>query len=697
MIKKLTPHFLPISLLVLITVVVHHVWFFNLSPITYGDWTIDHLEKVKELLSLPTIWKGENNLGGVDLGIFFWPLQLLIGILENFKVGPALLERIFTLWPVALMTPLSMYFFSYYILRSRIASLLGSIVFTFNTFLIISRSGPVLLNLALSFAPFLFLFFMKTLEDKKLSYSLVAALLAFIISFFEIRFFYLIGWVLFFYFIYHLFILDPKAKTNIKVYFLAGLVISLPLLMNLYAVLGLQNLQSLTSNEIFNRTLFGSSYLKLAKIMSLFHFGWTGGRADWIIQTEPLRFFLIPALALLGLALTNNKKVAFFGLLALIGIFLTKMNLPPFPDVYQWLFDNLPGFNAFRESGKFSYFIVLSFAVLIASFIKVALDWGKEKKYKLLSYAATAAIAFLFLWNAKPIITGELGSLYVQRQIPKEYFQVKDFILGQRDYFRTLWIPLASQWGIRSNDHPMMSNYYLNLGIWNKFVKENNGNIFGANFSDQLLDLSSIKYVVVPLEDKANDDNFFRFAGKRQDFIDGLNNLKYLNKISTRAEKVSVYENYDYRPHIYITNEKESIDRSIPYTPVDFSLKTPTEYKIALKSVSSTFYLNFSENYHPSWKLRIGEFNWLKAISAKNYFLPDKYHFENEAKLNSFLIDPQSLCHLKKCDKDFYGNYNLEFTLFFQPQSYVYLGLIISSIFFASVVLTLVYLLLKRK
>lgn len=695
--KKITYHLLPVLLLALITVIVHHVWFFNLSPITYGDWTIDHIEKVKEHLSLPTIWKGENNLGGVDLGIFFWPLQLLIGLLANFNFAPAFLERIFTLWPVALITPISIYFLSYNILRSRIAGIIASLVFTFNTFLIISRSGPVLLNLALSFVPLLLLFFIKTLENKKLFYSLIAALIGFIISLSEIRLYYLALWILFFYFIYHLFIIDPKSKTNFRTYVLAGFIVILPLLMNLYAILGLQNLQSLTSNEIFNRTLFGSSYLKLSKIMSLFHFGWTGGRADWVIQTEPLRFFLIPILALLGFAFINSKKVAFFGLLALIGIFLTKMNLPPFPDTYQWLFDNLPGFNAFRESGKFSYFIVLSYAVLIASFIKVLSDWGKEKRYNLLSYVVTIAIAFLFLWNTKPIITGELDSLYVQRLIPDEYFIVKDFIHGQRDYFRTLWIPLASQWGIRTANHPMMSNYYLNLGEWNKFVKLNNGNIFAANFSDQLLDLSSIKYVIIPLEDKTNDDNFFRFAGKRQDFIDGLDNLKYLNKISTGAKKVSIYENYDIRPHIYTTKEKESIDKAIPYTQVDFSPKTPTEYKIAIKSVSSPFYLNFSENYHPSWKLRIRHFNWLKAITEKNYFLPGKYHFENKAKLNSFLIDPEKICDINKCDSDINGNYNLEFTLFFLPQSYVYLGLIISSTSFASVVVTLVYLLVKGK
>ena len=575
--KKLTPHILPVILLILISVLVHHVWFFTSAPITYGDWTIDHIEKVKEYLSLPTIWRGENNLGGVDLGIFFWPLQFSIGLLAYFNIAPPLLERIFSLWPVALITPISMYFLTFYILRHRTAAIISSIVFTFNTFLIISRSGPVLLNLALSFTPILLLFFMKTLETKKLSYSLITALTGFIISFFEFRLFYIAVWILFFYFIYHLILIEPKSKRNFKVYFLAGLVIVIPLLLNTYAIIALQSIQSLTSNEVFNRILFGSSYVKLAKIMSLFHFGWTGKSPDWIVQPQPLRFFFIPIVAFLGFALTKNKKIAFFSLLALISIFLTKLNHLPFPEVYQWLFDHVPGFNAFRESGKFSFFIVFSYAILIASFIQILTDWGKKKKHIFLSHIITVSITLLFLWNTKPIITGELGSLYVPRHIPNEYFVLKDFILKEKDYFRTLWIPLYSQWGTRSNIHPMISNYPINIGDWKEFTQRQNGNVFDVNFTNQLLDLSSVKYVVLPLEDKENEDDFYRFAGKRQDFKKNLDHLNYLNKIDIGTQKVTLYENYDYRPHIYVTYEEESIQRYIPYIYISYVLKSPTQ------------------------------------------------------------------------------------------------------------------------
>lgn len=698
MLKFTRFHFLPIIILILISVIVHHVWFFNLSPITYGDWTIDHIEKVKEYFSLPTIWRGENNLGGVDLGIFFWPLQFPMGLLANFNLEPALLERLFILWPIALITPISMYFLSYFIFKSKTAAMISAIVFTFNTILIVARSGPLLLNLALAFVPFLLLFFFKTLENKKLSYSLITALIGFMISFFEVRLFYIAVWMLFFYFIYHLFVIKPKDKKNIRVYILAGLVVVIPIVLNSYAFLSLQSIQSLTSNEIFNRALFGTQYLKLLKIMTLFHSDWTGGKTEgWVVKPVLIRFYFIPIIAFLGILFSKNKKVVFFSFLAFISIFLAKQSLLPFSHVYQWLFDHIPGFNAFRESGKFSYFMILSYAILIGSFIQVVLNWGKEKKQQILSFIIIFLIASLFLWNTRPVITGELGWLYVPRKIPKDYFIVKDYLLKQSDFFRTLWIPLSSQWGIRTSNHPIINNYLINTGVWKEFAEKQKMDIFGINVTDQILDLSSIKYVIVPLEDKENEDNFYRFAGKRKNFIKELNELGYLKEIKIGTGKVTIYENSNYRPHIYVTYQKESITKYVPFTNIDFLFNKPTEYKIDIRNISSLFYLNFSEGYHLSWKVRIGEFNWFKAVVDKNYFLPDKYHFENEAKLNSFYIDPKIICQNNlDCRLNNDGTYDFVITLFFKPQSFVYLGLIIGILTISLIFTYLIYALFKK-
>lgn len=697
MIKKITYHFLPIAFLFLISIIVYHVWFSNLSPITYGDWTIDYIETVREKFSLPFIWTAVNGIGSVNYGMVLWPLQMLIGFSAYFISNQSLIERIFVLWPVVLITPLSMYFLSYYILRSKIASMISAIVFTFNTFLIVSRSGPLLLHMAITFTPLYLLFFIKMLDSKKLRYGLIASIFGFIISFWEFRIFYITFWFLLFYFIYHL-IIEKNDRTNIKLYFLAFFTVIITIILNLYALLGLQNVQVLISNEVFNQVLFGGWYLNLSKIMNLFHFGWTGKEIGWDIQPQPLIFFLVSIITLLGFVLSRkNKKIPFFAFLAVLNIFLTKMAIPPFPKVYQWLFDNLPGFNAFRESGKFAYFITLSYAVLIGSFVQIILNNSKKLIQKIASFIIILGIAFLFLWNAKPIITGEFGMLSIPRNTPEEYIVLKRFILKQPEYFRTLWVPLSSQWGIRTLSHPIVSNYQSNKEIWKEFAEKQKKDIFGINVTDQILDLSSIKYVIVPLEDKENEDNFFRFAGKRKNFIKELNKLEYLKEIKIGTEKVTIYENSDYRPHLYITYLEESITKNIPFINADYIFNNPTEYKININKNLSPFYINFSEGFHPSWKIRIGEFNWFTAIINKSYFLPDKNHFENEAKLNSFLIDPKLVCQNNlDCQSNSDGTYDIEVTLFFKPQSFVYLGLIIEIITISSIVMYSIYYLLKQ-
>ncbi|OGK46525.1 hypothetical protein A2963_02180 [Candidatus Roizmanbacteria bacterium RIFCSPLOWO2_01_FULL_40_13] len=690
--KKILPHLLPILIIIALSIVVHHVWFFNLSPITYGDWTIDYAERSKELFSLPLIWKTENNLGSVDLGVFFWPLQFLLGLLSQLNLPPPLVERLLTLWPVAIITPLSMYFLAYSVFRTKLPSFVASIVFTYNTILIVARSGPVLLNLALSFSPLFLLFYMRALEEKKVGYALVSALIAFIISFSEIRLFYVLVWIALLYFIYHMLIIKPNFKTGIRIFSFVLISLSLPILLNLYGILSLLNLQSLTANEVFNRALFGGFYIDLTKIMSLFHYDWTGGKIEgWVVQPIPLRFFIIPVFAFLGFVLSRQKKITFFALLALLTIFLTKLNHPPFPDVYQWLFDSVPGFSAFRESGKFAYFMVLSYAVLIASFVHILLEKNKQGKAKIPVYVLISFIIFLFLWNTKPVITGELGSLYVQRNIPNDYLILKKFILEQKQYFRTFWIPLSSQWGIRTNNHPVVSNYHLNQSNWKEFIQKSKSDVFGINFNDRLLDLTSVKYVIVPLQDKKNDDDFFRFAGNRESYVQELDSSSYLTRIEVGTAKVLVYENNNFRPHLYATKIKESIKRPVPFYQIDSRFIAPHEYQIKLTDITAPFYLNFSESYDSGWKLRAGSFNWFRSILDKDYFLSDEHHFVNDAKLNSFYIDPRAVCNLQTCYTDEYGNTRMDLVLFFKPQAYVYLGLIISGLTFIILISVLIY------
>ena len=199
----------------------------------------------------------------------------------------------------------------------------------------------------------------------------------------------------------------------------------------------------------------------------------------------------------------------------------------------------------------------------------------------------------------------------------------------------------------------------------------------------------------MPLQDKKNDDNFFiNYGNNRSFYIDELDKIHFLHKINIGTKEVAVYENYNYKPHIYLTRERETILNEVPYQKINYKRVSSTEYKIELKSIKKPVFVNFSETFHPDWKLKAGDFNWINVILKKHYFLDEKYHIKNNAGLNSFYIDPQNICKNYFCSKNPDGSYNLYMTLYFRAEAYMYLGIVVSGI---TLVCLLMYLFLRFK
>lgn len=688
---KLKRHLIPLLFLIFLTSIVHHSWFFKFAPIAWGDSYMDYAEKAKEFIQFPQLWNRDTVFGSVNIGLSFWPLVFLAGIVT--KVLPPILgERIILLWPIALFTPIFMYFLCYYILRSRLAGFLSAIVYLFNVPFIIGRSGILTLSTAVAFTPLILLFYLKALRKKSLFFVLLTAFVGFIVSFYEFRIFYLVVWILAFYTLFH-FLISEKSrnfKLLVKHIFIFLLISILVLLLNFYFILGLKSVGSLTNNAAFDRPLIGQNNVNLLHSLILYFRLWTGQAFDKVPPnsiTHP--FLFIPLFALVGLyLLRKNIEVLFFAFLTLIGIFLTKQQATPFPNVYKWLFVNVLGFNAFRESTKFYFYIALGYSILLGAFAA-----GIEKSIKVGSlgkkaYLLIIFLAGLFLWNAKPILTGELGNMFIPRQIPKEYITLKDYIFNQSEFFRIFWIPHPSHWGVYSNKHPKISNWDIVAYDWKEFGTGGLFDPLNQIYSDQLFDISSIKYIIVPLDDAKNADDFFNYMGKREMYLNEVNKIKYLIKVDAGTKELAIFENLDYRPVIYITQSKETIHLNLPFKKIDFKFINPTEYKISLNNLSTPVYLNFSESFHPDWKLRMGEFSWYKVMTEKNYFLSDKLHLKNDAGLNSFLIKPSVICSSTPC--------NLNLTLYFRPQSYVYLGLLISIVTFLTMLCALIYSYIKK-
>lgn len=709
--------YLTIGLIFLILLVTHYRWFFNFSILTYGDWGFFFKENPREFLRLPSFWDSRG-LGMFNIGVSMYPAYLLWGALSlifNF----ALIERIMYFWPSVIIAGFGSYFLVKKITKSNIAGLIGSFVFVFNTYFFMLKLSHLTLAASFALAPLIILFFIKTLEEKKYYFAVLAGILAFIASFYEARAFYIIVSVLFFYYLYYIFIIDKISLKNIfKNSLFAAIPILIALILNLYWLIPLFGAGLMQNNAIFSPELFGNGFMDILSSLTLFHPFWTGGKVDvFVVQKIPFYFWLIPIFAFLGLILDRkNKNILFFGFIALLGIFLSKQVTEPLGGVYSWLFENFPGFNAFREASKFYFLTALGYSILIGAFIAwLGQNWQDTKWQVGGRYLLLLLISLIFLGNAKPIITGEFGSMFIARHIPNDYLILKDYILSQPEFFRTFWTPNYSRWSIYTNQKPEISNAmviatewkgYTSSKLYNNWLEnERIMEIFKIKGANELFDNSSIKYVIVPLKDIANDDDFFISYGGVSDpnvrdwYISELDKIEWLKKIDIGTQDLAVYENKNYKPHLYQTQERESVEKNIPFNQVDFQSKSPTEYKITLKNIDRNTYLNFSEAYNENWKLKIGKFSWSQVITNKNYFLADEYHFKNKVQLNSFYLNPEFI--KKNLPGEFKenpdGSIDLDLTLYFKPQSYFYLGVIISGATLIGCVGLLIYFWIKQR
>ncbi|OGZ67606.1 MAG: hypothetical protein A3D35_02450 [Candidatus Staskawiczbacteria bacterium RIFCSPHIGHO2_02_FULL_34_9] len=573
-------------LVILGLIIIYHQWVLNPGIFSSSDWSFLYNESIRNNLLTINTWTSAS-MGGLNIGLPLYFIYNFIWYILRF-LDYAFILKLTIFFPIIFVSFLSSFLLSKKILGNNfIASFISSLVFCFNTYFLVLQTSQLTLAAALSLSSLVILFFIKTLETKKISTAIITGLISFLCSAYEARVFYIMASVLFLYYLYYTFIIDRISLKNIlKNSFLALLPILITLLLNLYWIMPFLNISTIKQNDIFSSDLFGNGYLNIMRSLTLFHPFWTGTKlTDFVAQPIPLYFWFIPIFAFAGLIINRkNKNVIFFGIISLLGIFLAKQSADPFPDVYLWLFKNFPGFSIFREASKFYYLIALGYSILIGSFVDwlIKLKVNSFKKYG--SYFLIGFIAFIFLWNTKPLIIGEIGTMFVQKNIPNDYIVFKKFILDQNASFRILGTPDSSRWSIFTNDHPNISNANIINNKWKDFtdeflasqgsrpINQSITSIFNQPFTGQLLSAASIKYVIVPIQDTANDDDFFQYFGKdRNYYISVLDKETSLKKINIGTKDLVVYENEEALPYIisldnvYLFDDTENMSLKYKY------------------------------------------------------------------------------------------------------------------------------------
>jgi hypothetical protein len=165
--------------------------------------------------------------------------------------------------------------------------------------------------------------------------------------------------------------------------------------------------------------------------------------------------FLIPALAIVAILLgKKNNKVLFFGLLLIMGLFLSKGLQPPGGAVFEWMFYHLPFFGMFRSPfEKFGLIVAFSYAFLV-SFGLYSL--GSKIKNETWNRAILLIVSILLLGiSVWPMWTGELFSFWegiiaegvevptAEVEIPEYWHQAASFINQDKRDYRIIFLPQA--------------------------------------------------------------------------------------------------------------------------------------------------------------------------------------------------------------------------------------------------------------
>lgn len=174
---------------------------------------------------------------------------------------------------------------------------------------------------------------------------------------------------------------------------------------------------------------------------------------DWGWVYEHPIFRLLPPLILIFLIpgffkSITDKKFLFWGLLALLALFLAKGAAPPFGHIYIFGFSNIFALGVLRNPfEKLGILIPFSFAILFSIGINFYLDYLGIRYKKLLRILIGLIILLLFGVFTWPMWTGKLFGNFQKPalvDVPKSYNEADRFIKDQSKEGNILHLPLTT-------------------------------------------------------------------------------------------------------------------------------------------------------------------------------------------------------------------------------------------------------------
>ena len=605
--------YLPWLLSVFLFLFVFRTWFLP-RLIFGGDFTFPPFtEALRNLSSFPFVW---NSHKGISLGGNFVPTlwidtytQTLPAFLIQSGIPALIVQKLVFFFPfLALAFLSSLFLFKTLFPEKDKVRFLVPLIFGLNTYiLMVVGGGQMGIGLAYALAPLVLVGFIRSSQTLRIKSQIVAGLLLSLQVFFDLRLALLTVGIAFLYCLFHL---GPNLKKYLKVFVLPFFIV---LGVHFYWLLPMLLVRRAALPTGYGEAGWVEflSFANFSDSFSLLHPNWPENIFGKIYFMRP-EFLVIPLLAFASLLFMSKlgrqtkKNLLFLALLGLIGTFLAKGSRPPWGSLYLRLFSDFPGMSAFRDPTKFYLLTAIAYSLLIPFTLGEMIN--KIKKKTAVKYLILGAFLVYWLFTIRPAYLGQLGGLFQIKDVPQEYQELKDFIVGQPDFFRTLWLPKRHFFAFYDNNHPAIESPEL--------------------FSAEELAVMGVKYVIIPydtegdifVEDRKYDPE------KRLALEKELDQLPWLKKVKL-ADKIAVYETPESQDHFFLEDNNGA--------RVKHRMVNPTKYQVEIQGAKEPISLIFSETYDELWRARVGE----KTIPSMEYIYRQADNEGMYNSLNSFFVN----------------------------------------------------------
>jgi hypothetical protein len=404
-----------------------------------------------------------------------------------------------------------------------------------------------------------------------------------------------------------------------------------------------------------------------------------------------LLIFLMLMLKFKKLNNNNKKFIAFNSIWVLICLFLIKANNLPFIKIFDFFIEKIPLFIIFRESHN--KFMPLLIILLLGSIYILILE-NKEHIKKILIIVLCIYILLFGFLGFKYNIYSEEGI----GEFPEEnYLKLGEIIPPES---RVLFLPEYSSkkrydYGLTINsiNRHLFDYSHFGISIMSDLTYQNEKvKLLLDNFNYKH---SKSKVLKFGLENPSfdpkilNDLNIEYIVFDRQ-IIGDHSGTNFIFREET-IKKLKDLEGFEihYEDDFFIIFKSKEIREIINIKgDYKFTKNNPTEYELSLENISKPTELVLLESYHPGWKIRLNRVIEDNDYSERKMFLKnlityplfEETHTKTEGYANKWAINPGKI---KEEFPEYFqenedGSINIKLLVYYKPQTYLYMGILIS-------------------